>query len=49
MAGLVDSSVRIPILFASLATRFGLTSMPSSANTELSDVVVADQSEAAPR
>ena len=49
MEGLVDSLVRIPILWASPATRFGFTFMPSWANTELSEVAVADHSEAAPR
>ena len=49
MAGLVESSVRMPMRLASRATRFGFTSMPSSANTELSEAAVADQSDAAPR
>ena len=49
MAGLVDSSVRMPIRLASRATRFGPTFMPSSANTELSEAAVADHSEASPR
>ena len=34
---------------ASAATRRGFTSIPSSANTELSEFAVADQSEATPR
>ena len=37
------------MFWASAATRFGFTFMPSSAKTELSEVAVADQSEAAPR
>ena len=49
MAGLVESSVRIPMRFARRATRLGLTCIPSSANTELSEVAVADHSEATPR
>ena len=39
----------MPISFAIAATRVGFTVMPSSANTELSEVAVADQSEAEPR
>ena len=49
MAGFVDSLVRIPMSWASAATRFGFTFMPSCAKTELSEVAVADQSEPAPR
>ena len=49
MAGLVERSVRMPILRAIRATRLGPTSIPSSANTELSDAAVADQSDALPR
>ena len=49
MAGLVESFVRMPISLARRAIRLRPTFMPSSANTELSDVAVADQSDATPR
>ena len=49
MAGLVESFVRMPMRCASAATRRGFTFMPSWAKTELSEVAVADHSEAEPR
>src|SRR5918999_1277429 len=45
MAGFVERSVRMPIRRAMRATRFGPTSMPSSANTELSEAAVAVRGE----
>ena len=41
MAGLVESLVRMPIFSASRAIRFGPVLRPSSANTELSDLISA--------
>jgi hypothetical protein len=49
IAGFVESFVRIPISWATAATRRGFTFMPSSAKIELSEVAVADHSDAAPR
>jgi hypothetical protein len=46
---LVESLVRMPMFWASAATLRGFTFMPSCAKTELSEVAVADQSEAEPR
>ena len=48
MAGLVEISVRTPMSMARSAIRFVPTSRPSSANTELSELAVADRSEATP-
>ena len=48
IAQLRETGVRMPIRRASLAIRFVPTLMPTSAKTELSEVVVAAASEVTP-